>query len=71
MHHLTTVERAFEIAREGRCRDRSDIGRQLSAEGYSSVSPHLAGSSIRKQLFALLRKGRDDQPRPTGTSTPS
>ena len=47
---LSTVERAYELAREGPCGSVDDIRRQLDREGYASVSSHLGGPTLRKQL---------------------
>lgn len=70
MRHLSTVERAFEIAQDRKCRDLSDIRRQLLAEGYTSVQSHLAGSSIRRQLLALLKQDAGGQRFATKSETP-
>lgn len=51
---IGTVERAFQLAREGACRSVSDIRERLSAEGYEGVFSHLNGMSIRRQLTAAL-----------------
>jgi hypothetical protein len=48
----TTVERAFELARSGRCRTIRDIAYQLHAEKYD-IS-HLEGPTLRKQLQTLI-----------------
>jgi hypothetical protein len=48
------LERAFELARDSSCRNLEDIRRQLAAERYSQVAEHLAGSSVRKQITALI-----------------
>lgn len=55
----STIERAFELARNSSCTDVQDIIRTLRKEGYSSVEAHLTGMSIRKQLreLCLARKG--------------
>ena len=50
-----TVARAFELAKEGTCRSLTEIRRRLKEEGYGNTEAHLAGSSIRKQLMALLK----------------
>lgn len=54
MSNMTTVERAFELAREGRCRSVDDIRRQLKAERFDSVEGHLAGGTIKRQLVQAL-----------------
>jgi hypothetical protein len=51
---IGTVERAFQLAREGACRSVSDIRERLTAEGYEGVFSHLNGMSIRRQLTAAL-----------------
>jgi hypothetical protein len=50
MTTLTTVERAFELARSGSCASVQDIRRQLKSEGHDQVEAHLAGPSLGKQL---------------------
>ncbi len=48
-----TVERAFELARTGRCRTLPDIVALLKRERHDAVEAHLAGPSIRKDLKRL------------------
>jgi len=55
---LSTVERAFELARSGSCGTVDDIRRVLTAERYPSVQAHLAGPSIRRALLALCKAAR-------------
>ncbi len=45
-----TVERAFQIARAGRCGGMSELARMLKAERHEAVDEHLAGQSIRRDL---------------------
>lgn len=52
---LSTVERAYQLARSGTCRSVEDIRRRLSAERYDSVQAHLSGSSIKRDLLALCK----------------
>jgi hypothetical protein len=47
---LSTVERAFELARSGAFNNASDIAVALKREHFESVDSHLAGSSIRRSL---------------------
>jgi hypothetical protein len=49
-----TVERAFELARDGSCQSVEDIRRSLANEGYEGVRAHLAGAAISRQLKDLL-----------------
>lgn len=51
---LTTIERAFQLAKAGTCRSVTDIRNQLSVEGYDGVHGHLDGMSIKRQLNAAL-----------------
>ncbi len=52
---LSTIERAYELARSGTCRSVEDIRRKLSAERYESVQAHLSGASIKRDLIALCK----------------
>jgi hypothetical protein len=52
---LSTIERAYQLARSGRCRGIDDIRRALTAERYEAIQGHLAGASIRQDLLALCR----------------
>jgi hypothetical protein len=54
----STIERAFEIAREGKAGRLEEIARQLMREGYSDVHGHLDGSTIRSQLMQLVQASR-------------
>lgn len=51
---ISTVERAFQLARSGACHSVNDIREQLLREGYPSVLSHVSGMSIKKQLGAIL-----------------
>lgn len=49
------IQRAIEVAREGRCKMVSDIARQLKREGYELAHQHLSAPTLKKQLNALIR----------------
>jgi hypothetical protein len=67
---LSTVERAFELARAGSCRTIEEIARQLKEEQQDSVDAHLGGSSIRKDLRQLCAQSRTARLRQSdGTET--
>jgi hypothetical protein len=51
--HISSLERAFELARAGNCQTMNDIGRELKSEGYSVID--LEGPSLRRQLKELMR----------------
>jgi len=48
--NVTALERAFELARSGRCRNMKEIGICLEAEGYSQ------SLVVGKYLLAQLRQ---------------
>ncbi len=52
---LSTVERAYQLAREGPSTCLDDIRRQLERERYASVNAHLSGPTLRRQLRQLCR----------------
>ncbi|MFJ6023655.1 hypothetical protein ACIQC9_03545 [Brevundimonas sp. NPDC092305] len=51
-HRPTTLERAYELARGGSCRNVSDIKAALSTEGFDRINDSLYGPT----LTAALRK---------------
>jgi len=53
------IERAFEIAREGRLRNASDIASKLADEGYTNPGRQLTGRVIRRQLHQLIAAARE------------
>lgn len=55
---LSTVERAFELARSGNCRSIEEIVRRLKQEQMDQVDAHLGGSSIRKDLRQACAESR-------------
>lgn len=67
---VSTIERAFQLARAGACHSVNDIREQLLREGHANVLNHLQGMSIKKQLAAVLAArgatgsgaGDDDDP---------
>ena len=50
----TSLERAFELARSGKCLTIRDIAFQLHAEKYDIF--HLEGPALRKQLVELIEE---------------
>ena len=55
MLQITTVERAFELARNGSCRSMDDIRRRLKSERFDGVEGHLAGGGIKRQLVDAMK----------------
>jgi hypothetical protein len=51
---ISTVERAFQLARAGPCHSVNDIREQLLREGDPSVLSRVSGMSIKKQLNTIL-----------------
>jgi hypothetical protein len=52
----TTLERAYELAREGRCRTVGDIKQALSSEGYDRIQDALYGPSLTADLRKLCQQ---------------
>ncbi len=49
----TVLERAFELARSGRCRSMAEVRTALRAEGYTDHE--LTGKGLSDQLRALIK----------------
>lgn len=58
---LTTLERAFQLARTGEFAGASQIRLKLTADGYSGVNLHIAGTSLVRQLNRICRDARTVQ----------
>jgi hypothetical protein len=52
-HRLTDLERAFQLAKSGRCARIDDIRVQLRKEGYSA--DRITGKSLIRQLQDLIQ----------------
>lgn len=55
----TVLERAFELARSGKCLNVSDILKRLKSERYDIGQ--LEGVALKKQLMALIEEARRSQ----------
>jgi hypothetical protein len=64
IYPLSTLERAFELARSGEYAGVQEIRQQLKKERFESVEAHLAGPSINRQLKALCEESRREPPTP-------
>ena len=64
MTQQTTIERAFEIARSGKCASVNEIRQQLRAERFDQVDAYLAGPQLSRQLRDLCQQARrtDESP---------
>ncbi len=59
---MTTLERAFELARSGEYLDVGHLKRRLTKEGY--VGDQLSGPTLLAQIRALIRASREEERRP-------
>ena len=55
-HSVTALERAFQLAKSGKCSSLADLKKQLRAEGYSIAQ--ITGRTLAKQLVALIKMAR-------------
>lgn len=69
LKRLTTLERAFALARTGSCHTVTDIRAQLKKEQFDLVDAHLGGMSIQRQLNKLMKTGALQQTQ-AASSTP-
>jgi hypothetical protein len=51
---ISVIERAFEIAREGKCKSVSEIAKALTDEGFELAYQHLSAPSLNKQLKLII-----------------
>ncbi|HEY1607390.1 MAG TPA: hypothetical protein VGF77_17525 [Allosphingosinicella sp.] len=58
MTNPTTLERAFALARSGRCTTVADIRLALKRERFDNVEAHLAGPSLVRQLRAICEEAQ-------------
>ncbi len=69
-HRPTTLERAYELAREGRCRTVSDIKQALSSEGFDRIQDSLYGPTLSAALRKLCQEHYVPPAEQTGTRQP-
>lgn len=55
-HSVTALERAFQLAKSGKCNSLADLKKQLHAEGYSVAQ--ITGRTLAKQLVVLIKTAR-------------
>jgi hypothetical protein len=48
------LQRAFELARSGTCRDLVELEMKLKQEGFEQVSARIGEPSVRRQLSAFI-----------------
>jgi hypothetical protein len=51
---LTSLEKAFELARSGNCPSLGYLVKKLKSERYDTM--HLEGKSLRRQLAQLIEE---------------
>jgi hypothetical protein len=57
-NRLTTLERAYQLARSGKCAGVREIKERLLTEGFQNVFGQLYGSTITKALRRLCVAAR-------------
>ena len=50
-----TVQRAFDLARNGTCRTIGQLRADLRVEKCEGIEEHLAGKSLVRQLQAIMK----------------
>ncbi len=63
---VSQLERAFELARSGRCTSVADIKRKLREEGYQD--DQVEGPLLFGQLNSLMRKSASGPEKESGSS---
>ena len=53
---MTALERAFELARSGKCLNVLEIQKRLKSEHLETC--HLEGPTLKKQLISLIAEAR-------------
>ena len=59
-HSITTIERAFQLAKSGSCASVADIRKRLKLEGFSVAQ--ISGGVLTGQLRALIQAARKKEP---------
>lgn len=54
-HRPTTLERAYQLAKEGRCGGVGDIKQALNAEGFDRIQDSLYGPTLNADLRRLCQ----------------
>lgn len=59
---LTTLERAYELARSGECATVSDIRDRLKRERFESIAGQVSGRTLTEDLRRLCREATTATP---------
>jgi hypothetical protein len=54
---VTALERAFQLAKSGKCHSVTDLKNRLRAEGYSTMQ--VTGRILLRQLEALIKSAKN------------
>ncbi len=71
MNRVSTIERAFQLARSGECDSIESVQHQLEREDYTQVTLHLGGSLIRKQLRQAFARAKAEAAVVEATTEPA
>ena len=52
----TGLERAFEIAKAGKCRNLFELNKRLKSEKYDAI--YTEGAALKKQLLKLIEEAK-------------
>jgi hypothetical protein len=55
---VTTVERAYQLARTGQCQSLTDIKKRLSDEGFADATGQLTSRTLTNDLRRLMEGAR-------------
>ena len=58
MSRLTTIERAYELARSGECATITEIKKRLDREGYPDAGGQLYGRTLQTELRRLCAEAK-------------
>ena len=61
---MTTLERAFQLARTGDCTSMNDLAKALKQERHEGVDSQLMGPKLRVQLRTIMMEVRLKRFRP-------
>ena len=59
---LTTMERAYQLARSAECATLADLRGRLSREGYGDVPMQIQGRELCRTLRRLMLESRTSRP---------
>jgi hypothetical protein len=57
---VTTVERAYQLARSGQCQSLTEIKKRLSDEGFADATGQLTSRTLTDALRRLIETARQE-----------